>query len=188
MIKWMAILLAGAVLGFGSAILAVRYVGGMGALQVGPWSTPLDGGGTGRGMYQRAAVAVSATLALSRQEAIYFRAATDSQGARLAGNCTYTVHGPDLPARWWSITLYGADHYLIANPQQRYSYASPDVARGQDGGFLIAIGPDPQPGNWLNSVRTPQLVLLARLYQPTPAAAANPAAIKLPSIDRGACA
>jgi len=187
MIKWIAILLAGTVLGFGSAVLAVRHTGGEGALQVGPWGTPLDGGGPGRGIYERAAVAVSATLALSRQEAIYFRAATDSQGARLDGNCTYIVRGPDLPARWWSVTLYGADHYLIANPQRRYSYASANVARGPDGGFAIAIGPDPQPGNWLNSVRTPQVVLLARLYQPRPEAAANPAAIKLPSIDRGAC-
>jgi hypothetical protein len=187
MVRWIAILLLGGVLGVGSALLAVRHVGGVGAVQVGPWSTPLDGGGTGRDMYTRAAVALQATLALSRQETLYFRAAVDSQGRRLVGNCSYTVHGPDLPARWWSITLYGADHYLIATPEHRYSYASENVARGADGGFAIAISRAPQQGNWLDPGETAELVLLARLYRPTDKAAANPAAIALPAIDRGAC-
>jgi hypothetical protein len=186
--KWIGLVLLGAVLGTGSALLAVRHVGGLGEVRNGPWATPLDGGGVGRGMYQRAAVAVAATLALSRQEAIYFRAAVDSQGAALTGNCAYTVHGPDLPARWWSVTLYGSDHYLIANPQRRYSYASANIARAPDGSFSIAVGPETRPGNWLNTVKTPDIVLLIRLYQPASDAAANPASIKLPAIDRGACA
>jgi hypothetical protein len=175
------------VLGIGSAVLAIRHVGGLGAVRVGPWLTPLDGGGTGRDIYTRAAVAVSATLALSRQEAVYFRASTDSQGRALVGNCSYTVHGPDMPARWWSITLYGADHFLIANPRHKYSYASDNVAREPDGGFSIAVTAAPQPGNWLDPRGTARLVLVTRLYRPDGRAAANPGGIALPAIDRGVC-
>jgi hypothetical protein len=185
--RWLAILVLGGVLGFGSAVLAIRHVGGLGAVRVGPWSTPLDGGGTGRDMYTRAAVALSATLALSRQETLYFRAAVDSQGRALVGNCSYTVHGPDLPARWWSITLYGADHFLIANPRHKYSYASDNIARGPDGGFSIAVTAAPQPGNWLDPEGAAGLVLLTRLYRPSDRAASDPRAIALPAIDRGAC-
>ena len=132
----LAILLAGCVLGLGSAALAVWNIGAWGAVHVGPWVTPLDAGGVDRSPYLRATAALRATLALSRREAIYFRAATDSAGAPLRGSCNYTLHGPDLPARWWSITLYGADHYLIANPDQRFAYASVNVAHDADGGGL----------------------------------------------------
>ena len=182
MIRWLTILLLGSLLGAGSAALAIRHEGDFGATRVGPWTTQRDAGGAGRSPYARAAVAVYATLALSRQETLYFRAASDSQGSALLGNCTYTVHGPDLPARWWSMTLYGADHFLLANPQHRYSFAS-----SANGGFSITVGPAPQPGNWLNTTGASGIVLLVRLYQPTARAAADPAAIAMPEINRGTC-
>jgi hypothetical protein len=186
-VRWVAIALAGTALGLASAALAVRQVGAAGALRVGPWATPLDAGGPGRGMYLRAAAALGATLALSRSEAIYFRAATDSGGGGLRGGCDYTVHGGALPARWWSITLYGADHRLIANPQNRYAYASVDVGAAADGAFLIHVGPHEKPGNWLNTAGENGFVLLTRLYQPSPAVAADPAHIALPVITLVGC-
>ncbi len=181
------ILLTGTALGVGSAALAMMRLGDRGALQVGPWITPLDAGGPARGPYTRAVTALRATLALSRQEAIYFRAVTDSTGARLRGDCTYLVHGPDLPARWWSVTLYGADHYLLPNPEHRYAYASVNVQRGLDGGFAIHVGPKVETGDWLDTGHAGGIVLLARLYQPMGAAASDPSSIPLPRIDRQSC-
>ncbi len=185
--RLLVILLAGTTLGLGSAALAVRQIGGGGSVQIGPWVTPLDAGGPGRGAYLRATAALRATLALSRQETIYFRAENDSQGEPLRGGCSYIVHGPDLPARWWSITLYGADHYLIANPENRYAYASVNVARDANAGFTIHIGPTAQPGNWLDTARAAHFVLLTRLYQPSAQAAAAPAQMKMPAIDLAGC-
>jgi hypothetical protein len=186
-LRWVGILLAGTALGLASAALAIKHVGALGGVQAGPWTTPLDAGGTGRGPYLRAAAAVGATLALSRSEAIYFRAATDSSGAALRGACDYTVHGAGLPARWWSITLYASDHRLIANPQNRYAYASVNVAAAPGGSFAIHVGPHEKSRNWLNTVNEENFVLLARLYQPKAEAAADPAHIALPSITLDGC-
>jgi hypothetical protein len=183
----LAILITGTLLGLTSAAAAIWDLGARDAVHAGPWVTPLDAGGPGRGPYLRAAAATRATLALSRQEAIYFRTATDSHGDKLRGNCTYLVHGPDLPARWWSITLYGADHYLVPNPENRYAYASVNATRAADGSFAIHVGPTAQQGDWLDTGKKRRIVLLTRLYQPLPAAASNPAAIIMPAIDRLSC-
>jgi len=182
------ILALGIVLGVASAAGAIIRGGDLGGINLGPWATPLDAGGTHRGIYTRAVVAIRATLGLSRAETIYFAAHQDSTGAALTGNCTYRLHGPDLPARWWSITLYGRDHYLIDNPEHRYSYASANIARADKGDIDITIGPQKAPGNWLDTANVPHLVLLTRLYQPLPDAATAPAGIKLPIIERIGCA
>jgi hypothetical protein len=186
-VRALAILAIGTTLGLASALAAVWHLGGHGAVRVGPWVTPLDAGGPNRGPYLRAAAALRATLALSRQEAIYFRAATDSDGQTLNGACTYLVHGPDLPARWWSITLYGTDHYLIANPENRFSYASPNAAHAPDGTVTVHLAPTKQPGNWLDTAAAKNFILLTRLYQPHAQAAADPARIPLPTITRQTC-
>jgi hypothetical protein len=187
MLRAILLVLLGAVLGIVGAAPIVWFGGAYGGVRVGPWATPLDAGGAGRGAYTRAVVAIRATMGLSRRETIYFGANTDSAGEKLTGNCTYEIHGPDLPTRWWSITLYGSDHYLIANPQNRFSYASANIARDPDNGFTITVSPKPAPGNWLNTAGAPGLVLLTRLYQPLPQAASDPAHIPLPAIHRVEC-
>jgi len=184
LLRALAILTIGTTLGLASAAAAIWHLAGHGAQRVGPWVTPLDAGGPARGPYLRAAAALRATLALSRQEAIYFRATTDTDGNPLQAACTYLIHGPDLPARWWSITLYGPDHYLIPNPENRFSYASPNVAHDPDGTFTIHLSPTKQPGNWLDTAQGNHLVLLTRLYQPK---AADPSRIPLPTITRQTC-
>jgi hypothetical protein len=118
---------------------------------------------------------------------LYFRAVTDTAGRKLQGNCTYVVRGADLPARWWNITMYNTDHYLIRNPQNRYSYASVNVAREGGGDFRITVAPEADKANWLNIASVPNFVLLARLYQPAPGAAGNPSSIAMPVKERVRC-
>jgi hypothetical protein len=186
-LRAMAILAIGSVVGVLTAAMAVKYVGANGSVHSGPWSSAIDAGGAKRGPYTRAAIALGATLALSREETIYFLASKDDDGDALRSSCNYSIKGQDLPARWWSITLYGQDHYLIENPQNRWSYSSADVAHDADGGFTIAVSRTPQPGNWLDPAQSSGLVLVTRLYQPQSQAAANPAAIALPHIIKQAC-
>jgi hypothetical protein len=185
MLKVFITIVAGTALGVASAATAILTLSAQGAAQSGPWLTPIDAGGPNRGPYLRAATALRATLALSRQEAIYFRATTDSQGNTLRGACTYRVHGPTLPAKWWSITLYGADHYLISNPENRYAVASVNAAPAAT--IALTVSPAPHAGNWLDTANTSRIVLLARLYVPSPSAAAAPAAIAMPAIDVQGC-
>ncbi|RJF87570.1 DUF1214 domain-containing protein [Oleomonas cavernae] len=186
-LKWLAIAIVGVALGLGSAALAVTQVVKRSGLHVGAWSTPLDAGGADRGFYTRAAVAVGALLALNRSETIYFFADSDDEGRALDANCTYTLEGRDPAARWWSITLYAGDHFLIENAQNRWSYNGANVARAADGRFHIKVAKAEQPGDWLPTGQAESLVLVVRLYNPAAEIAADPAKAALPSISRGEC-
>ena len=72
---------------------------------------------------------------------------------------------------FWSITLYDAAGYLIANPAGRYAVSSrDDLVREGDGSLVLDIhsGP-PAPGreaNWLPAPQEGEFNLLARLYWP----------------------
>ena len=46
----------------------------------------------------------------------------------LDGDCRYEIAGRDPDTRWWSVTAYGADDFLIPNSANRYSMAKTTVA------------------------------------------------------------
>lgn len=186
-LKWLVIAITGVVLGLGSAALALTQMVKQSGIAVGAWSTPLDAGGADRGLYTRAAVAVGAVLALNRSETIYFFASSDDSGQALDADCDYVLEGGDLPARWWSITLYAGDHFLIENAANRWSYSGATVAKEADGRFRITISRNEQPGNWLPSGKAPSLVLATRLYNPSAEVAADPTKAPMPTITRGDC-
>ena len=98
----------------------------------GPWKTSLVAGSPQSDPYTRARVALHGLLALNRKETIYYTATEDSDGAKLDGNCRYEVRGRDPNTRWWSITAYGADDYLIPNPGNLYS-VSADIGPAAEG-------------------------------------------------------
>ena len=112
-LKIFVMLMAGVALGLGATwVTAIRGTFS-GAVSNGPWTTSLYTGSSEGGPYLRARVAVHGLLALSREETVYYTALRDSDGAMLNGNCTYRLEGRDPPTRWWSITAYGADDFLI---------------------------------------------------------------------------
>src|SRR5262245_22551598 len=131
-LKIVVVLAIGALLGLAVTWASAIRGGWGGAVSDGPWQTSLDTGSSAANMYQRARVAVHGLLALNRSETIYYTANTDSDGAPLTGACRYELTGRDPPARWWSITAYGADDYLIPNPAGRYSVSMNSVARQDD--------------------------------------------------------
>jgi hypothetical protein len=157
-----------------------------GGIHDGPWRTSLDIGSSGAGMYLRAGVAVHGLLALNRNETIYYSATTDSSGALLDGKCTYRVRGSDPGTRWWSITAYGPDDYLIPNDAHRYSVSKNSVARDPDGGFSVMLSQDNGGENWIPVASGPFSVSL-RLYNPDPSVVADPAKAVLPAIELAAC-
>ena len=190
-LKLLATVLVALVLGAGSAVLLVRSGGLGGQTATGPWETDLTIGSMEADPYTRARVAVAGLLALNRNETIYFTAGRDGDGERLRVSCSYRIEGTDPPARWWSITLYGDDHFLVSNPQQRYSYGGETVARNEDGSFTIAVGPNETDGNWIptgDGLTGDTFTLTLRLYNPDENAARNPSGIVLPQIAKEACA
>lgn len=175
------------VLGLGSAYYALNVSMRSDAAVVnGPWVTNLETGGTNADNYVRTFVAITGLLALNKDETIYYTANADSAGEPLRGNCSYRIEGRDPDARWWSITLYGTDHYLIDNPANRYSISQSNVVRAADGAFVIRLSTVAEQGNWIATSPDGFDVTL-RLYNPGETVKANPATAPLPSITKEAC-
>jgi len=152
----------------------------------GPWRTSLYIGSKESGPYLRALIAVHGLLALSRQETMYYSAVTDSDGERLDGHCSYRIEGRDPPARWWSITAYGADDFLIPNPADRYSVSMNSINRDPDGSFVVALSKQQVGGNWI-PLADGSYNLTIRLYNPQGAVVDDPAHVALPAIRKLSC-
>ncbi|MEW6261998.1 MAG: DUF1214 domain-containing protein [Thermodesulfobacteriota bacterium] len=180
----LAAIAAALILGLGSAVWAVNSVAQRTWVKNGAWHIDLAVGSSEADLYTRAAVARSGLFALNKSETIYFVTSTDDEGRSLSSECDYRVEGRDLEARWWSITLYGADYFLIPNEQKKYSYNWRNVERQPDGGYVIHVSPTPKKGNWIPSGREKQLYLSLRLYNPVDQAVARPDQAILPRIIR----
>jgi hypothetical protein len=185
-LKILAVLVVGTAIGlFATWIIVFR--GGMpSAIANGPWRTSLATGSEQGDPYTRASVAVHGLLALSRIETLYFTATQDSDGNSLDGRCTYVVSGRDPDARWWSVTAYGSDDYLIANPAHRYSVSATSVARNKDGSFAIAVGGERKDTNWIPTADGP-FALTLRLYNPGAVTSLDPETAQLPTLKKVSC-
>lgn len=161
------------VIGLGSAYWAIssRTLGA--SISNGPWQTNALIGSEALDIYTRAGVAIAGLFALSRSEAVYFTAMTDSDGTPLKGTCAYRIEGTDMPARWWSITAYGADHFLIPNGEKRYSMTRADLlglrigenaATAPEQPFIFRVARDRQQGAWLPLGDAVTFSLTLRLY------------------------
>lgn len=157
------------------------------AISAGPWRTYAATGSSEANLYERAAIAVSGLYALSKEETVYFTAFTDSEGRALDGRCDYRLSGRPLPSRWWSLTLYGADHYLVANAAGVYSRHAGNLEFEPDGSFVVPVSVQPPPRNGLPAPAQGAFSITARLYNPDPSVFANLATVPLPVIARGEC-
>ena len=182
----LGVVAVGAMLGVGSAYVAVTRLAAAAPGGGGPWSANRDVGGADAGLYLRARVAVSGLFALSRSEAIYFRADRDDLGRPLTSRCDYQITGIAPAARWWSITAYGADYFLIANDSGRYSFNSRNISLDSEGAFRILASPVPTPataaGDWLPTGHEERIYFLFRVYNPPPEIARAPLSLDLPGI------
>lgn len=170
----------------GASLAVYRVRGGLSAGQItnGPWATAKTYGTTDADTLTRARVALGGLLALPAKEAMYFTARTDSAGRPLNGKCSYTLRGGTLDARWWSLTLYQGEGWLVPNAANRWSVGSSAVPADA---WTITVAPDEAPGQWLPTGGVPKFDLTLRAYHPHGGLFDNPAGAKLPTIERGAC-
>lgn len=174
-------------LGLSSAYYSARNVGfEKFIVSNGPWTTDLTSGGVDAGMYTRARVAIAGLLALNQSEAIYYIAKRDSAGDMLDGNCSYRIEGRDPDARWWSITAYANDNFLIDTPSHNYSVSKTSVVRSADGTFVVRLSTVAEQQNWIATSPDGFDVML-RLYNPGTSVVQNPSATLLPSITKEVC-
>ena len=157
----------------------------------GPWRSSATTGSAQANPWERAAVAVAGLYALSREEALYFTAFTDSAGEPLRGECRYWLTGPTPPARWWSLTAYGADHFLIPNAADRYAVNGRTLPSAAQDRIEVTLSADaPDAANRPELLPIPaqgEFSLTLRLYNPPPELANQLASVPLPAIHREQC-
>jgi hypothetical protein len=181
-------LAVGAVLGLGSAWGAVSRLSLSGRVVDGGWTTNLNIGSTAADPYTRAMVARDGLLALARSETVYFTRFADDAGAPLDAACTYRIKGRDLPARWWSVTLYDQEQYLARNEDGAHSIDATRVVRAGDGYEAVVSGARGDAVNWLSTQGAGKFSLSLRLYNPDPAVQAEPGKAALPTVEKISCA
>ncbi|MBI1212881.1 MAG: DUF1214 domain-containing protein [Alphaproteobacteria bacterium] len=175
------------VLGLCSAYLGAFWVlAGDAQVQNGAWQTNLLIGSETADPYLRTYVALTGLLALNKSETIYYQTDRDSAGQPFDGRCSYRIDGNDPDARWWSITVYGTDHFLLPNASRRYSVNKNNVLRSADGSFSIRLSTTPEEGNWI-ATSEDGFELTLRLYNPGESVRERPDAVPLPSITKEAC-
>ena len=186
-LAWAAVILASAVVGAASTKPLLRYLIDRHATHNGPWRTSANTGSAAANPWERAAVAVAGLYALTPQEAVYYTAFTDSDGKTLRGECRYRVQGVPPPARWWSLTAYGADHYLVPNPANLYARHAGNLPPSPDGHFDITLAPQAIAEGILPTPAEGPYSVTLRVYNPAPAVLAQLATLPLPSIVRESC-
>ncbi|HEY1077957.1 MAG TPA: DUF1214 domain-containing protein, partial [Fontimonas sp.] len=107
----------------------------------------------------------------------------------LRGECEYRVTGKTPDARWWSLTAYGADHYLVPNAANRYAVNASNLPSAVSGRIELTLSALAAAGqaDLLPVPPKGAFSLTLRLYNPPPAAASRLASLDLPQIKRGDC-
>ena len=157
---------------------------GSDAISNGPWQYNPRTGSKVSGLYLRAAVSLTGLLALNQSEAIYFQADRDSDGRPLQCANTYEVQIPALATRWWSITAYDEDFFLIPNQEKRYGFSSADLSLKSGETAVLILSSSPHNGNWVPLGKGQTFSLTLRLYNPTPELRAHLRDAQLPRIVR----
>ena len=139
---------------------------------------PANVGRAGADYLSRAAVAIFGLTANVPEQAIYYSASFDAEGAPLTGAKRYTIAFTDpmayltpIPPGFWSLTIYDSVTKLtVENPIDRYALGGmDDFARNPDSSFTFFVqhddpGPD-RRANWLPAPAGPFYVIL-RNYAP----------------------
>ena len=131
-----------------------------------------------------ARIAVAALFALRSEEVIYLVANADDEGKPLDAQHEYVIKGTPMDARYWSITLYGEDYFLVPNEANRFSFNMMNLHYEKDSSFVIKISADADDGNWLPAGEKGNFYLALRLYHPQKDLVENIETVKLPVIQR----
>lgn len=140
------------------------------------WSTISNEAAFGTDYFTRTAVAKSNILVNAPNETKYFYQDLDASGARLNSANRYTVtfakDGTPPVNGFWSLSIYNAQHFFVANPINRFSVGTKnkDLKSAADGSLTIYVQADAptdpvQRANWLPAPKG-DFSLYVRAYWP----------------------
>ena len=174
--------------GAASVWYALNVEEGIGAVTIDSWTAYPEMGAPDADPYSKARQARLGLLPLGRAEGLAFTASNDAGGAPLSRKCSYLIEGSTPPARFW--TLYAADRALRMIPpegRRKPALQSLAILRNPDNSFVIAVGPDATPGNWLRVSGSGPMVLVLTLYDTPVAGVIGAEDVQLPQVLRTAC-
>ena len=157
------------------------------------WTILPSPGDPDRSIYTRAAVAAAGTFASKKPEQAYYQTEIDIEDQPLDGNCLYRLSGEDIESRWWSITAYANDGFLIENTEKLYSYNSETINYNANGGFEIYfLGDndfisDVSNENWLRVNQDENFNISLRIYYPGEEFFSNLRRVNLPIVEKVKC-
>lgn len=132
-----------------------------------------------------AQIAVYGPYALTKKEVIYLSTNTDSEGNALDPKSDYVISGKKLDAKYWSITAYDENGFLIKNPINKYSYNLENVKYEADStSYKINLSGTEKKENWLPVNNVKKTGLIIRLYLPSEKLRENLTVEELPSIQK----
>ena len=157
------------------------------------WTILPSPGDPDRSIYTRAGVDAAGTFASKKPEQAYFQTEIDIEDQPLNGNCLYRLSGEDIESRWWSITAYANDGFLIENTEKLYSYNSETINYNANGGFEIYfLGDndfisDVSNENWLRVNQDENFNVSLRIYYPGEEFFSNLRRVNLPIVEKVKC-
>jgi hypothetical protein len=163
------LLVVAVIIGSGFAIYQIKGWKNDSNVSIGSWQTiGKDKDVNDADLLSIAQIAVYATYPLTKSEVIYLSATKDSEGNEIDPQHDYTIEGKSFDARYWSITAYDQDGFLIKNDKERYSYNYENVQYGEGGkSYTINLSSSEKKLNWLPITNAKKVLLVIRLYQPS---------------------
>ncbi|MFT3922341.1 MAG: DUF1254 domain-containing protein [Myxococcales bacterium] len=133
---------------------------------------------------QRAAIAQFLWGANVPEESVYALSVHDANGAPYTGDQRYRVHfasgqlPPYATEGFWSMTMYGPDHFFVANSADVYAVGdrTQGLTENADGSLDIYVqstAPTGHEANWLPSPESGPFRLMLRIYLPAQAVTAG---------------
>ncbi len=140
------------------------------------WTFTTSGMGVyGNDYFERAGIALIGLGANLAEDAVYPMNVVDANGQLVRGDQRYVLHfdADELPpaAAFWSVTMYDAEGYQVANDLNRFALGDRDDLRFNADGSLDIYIQHESPGedkvsNWLPSPADGVLGITMRLYAP----------------------
>jgi hypothetical protein len=181
-------IVVGLVIGGGSALWVLGNGELLGDFEKDYWFGNDQAGSVAADPYTRGIIASIGLLALNRSETIYFHRYKDERGRQLREGCVYELSGASLPTRWWSITVYAADHFLPVNTHRAFSVDASQIVASPDGSWTVRIAPDRAgAANWIASEAAGEFSLALRMYNPETIALEDAASIPFPTVATISC-